>query len=113
MNKMRITEYLDIDLEKEMWCCNRCNSELYSARESYMKGCLVYDRPAAEVYGLPVEIANGEVVSYAPDPNFVRILEFYCPNCGAMLEVQYLPAGHPMPHDIELDIDRLKEKYLK
>jgi acetophenone carboxylase len=52
-------------------------------------------------------------VSYAPDPNLVRILEFYCPGCGSQVEVQYLPPGHPIPRDIELDIDKLKEKYLK
>jgi hypothetical protein len=30
-----------------------------------------------------------------------------------MVEVQYLPPGHPIPVDIELDIDKLKEKYLE
>ena len=42
--KVQITEYLDIDLETEKWCCNRCGRELISARENYKKGCLVYDR---------------------------------------------------------------------
>jgi hypothetical protein len=30
-----------------------------------------------------------------------------------MVEVQYLPPGHPIPVDITLDIDKLKEKYIK
>ena len=38
MNKVNITEYLTIDLQKEMWCCNRCNAELISAKEPYYKG---------------------------------------------------------------------------
>ena len=42
--KVQITEYLDIDLDTEKWCCNRCGRELISARENYKKGCLVYDR---------------------------------------------------------------------
>ena len=36
--KTQITEYLDIDLEKEVWCCNRCGHELISARENYKEG---------------------------------------------------------------------------
>lgn len=113
MSKVRITEYLDVDLEKEMWCCNRCDAELISAREPYFKGCLVYDRPGSEVYGPPNEIAQRQFVVYAPDSRFQRILEFYCPACGAMVEVQYLPPGHPIPVDIALDIDKMKQRYLK
>jgi acetophenone carboxylase len=111
MSKVRVTEYLDIDLERETWLCNRCSEPLGPARESYMKGCLVHDRPAAEVYGRPYEVEEGALVNYAPDADFLRVLEFYCPKCGVMLEVQYLPPGHPVPRDIELDIDKLKEKY--
>jgi acetophenone carboxylase len=40
----------------------------------------------------------------------VRILEFYCPGCGTQVETEYLPPGHPITHDIEIDIDRLKER---
>ena len=29
-----------------------------------------------------------------------------------MVENEYLPPGHPVTHDIDLDMDRLKEKYL-
>jgi acetone carboxylase gamma subunit len=29
-----------------------------------------------------------------------------------MVEVEYLPPGHPITHDIELDVDRLKSRYL-
>jgi acetone carboxylase gamma subunit len=113
MNKVRITEYLDIDLEKEMWCCNHCGTEIISAREPYFKGCLVYDRPGSEIYGPATEIAPGQLVHYAPDPRFQRTLEFYCPECGTMVEVQYLPPGHPIPVDIALDIDKMKQRYLK
>jgi len=111
MTKMHITESLDIDLEKEMWCCSRCNAEIYSARESYLKGCLVYERPANEIYGPPIPIKrDAATISYAPVPDFMRVVEFYCPNCGAMITVQYLPPGHPIILEIELDIDKLKKK---
>jgi hypothetical protein len=28
-----------------------------------------------------------------------------------MIENEYLPPGHPVTHDIELDIDALKKRY--
>lgn len=105
-NKVRITENLDIDLEKEMWCCRRCGYELISAREDYRKGCLVYDRDPTEIYPMTAPY-------FSPDPEWVRFVEFYCPNCGQMIVVDQLPPGHPIIPDIELDIDLLKSKYLK
>ena len=111
MDKMRITESVDIDLEKEVWCCHRCGVELYSAKEPYLKGCLVYERPAKEVYGPPIPVKkDSTVISYAPEADFMRLVEFYCPNCGALMTVQYLPPGHPIIFDIELNIDKLKER---
>lgn len=113
MKLIQITEYLNVDLEKEMWCCERCGEELISVREPYVKGCLVHDRPAQEIYGSPIEIASGQHVDYAPDPRFNHVLEFYCPHCGTMIEVQYLPPGLPIPEDIVLDIDSMKDRYQK
>jgi acetone carboxylase gamma subunit len=49
--------------------------------------------------------------TYSPDPTWCRILEYYCSQCGTMVEAEYLPPGHPPLHDIELDIDVLKEQW--
>ena len=106
--KRQITEYLDIDLQKEMWCCNRCGKELISARENYKKGCLVRERDPRDIWDPLVD----EDFFYAPDPEWLRVVEFYCPGCGVMVENELLPPGHPVTHDIELDIDKLKSKYL-
>lgn len=105
----QITEYLDIDLEKEMWRCNRCNKELVSAKENYKKGCLVGERDPREVFDPIVDDPH----NFAPDPDWVRILEFYCPGCGTMIEVETIPPGHPITHDIELDIEKLKKKHMR
>jgi acetone carboxylase gamma subunit len=102
--RIRITEYLDIDLDREVWICNRCGSVLGPARENYKAGCLLYDRDPREVH---VPIVEGPY-SFAPDPLWVRIIEFYCPGCGTQVETEYLPPGHPITHDIEIDIDSLK-----
>lgn len=106
--RKRITEYLDIDLIKELWVCRVCDHELISARENYKKGCLVYDRDPREIYQPHVDGSY----SFAPDPGWARIVEFYCPGCGTLVEAEVLPPGHPITHDIELDIDALKKKYL-
>ncbi len=107
--KKKITEYLDIDLENEMWCCNRCGHQLMNARENYKKGCLVAERNPSEVY-LP--LVHNEPYSFAPDPDWCRLIEFYCPGCGTLIEAEYLPPGHPITHEIELDIDTLKKRNL-
>ena len=104
---VEITEYLAIDLADEHWHCRRCNHDLGSARKNYKEGCAVADRDPREVHDAVVQ---GEY-TFAPDPEWCRIVEFYCPSCATLLEVEYLPPGHPITHDIELDIDALKAKY--
>jgi len=106
--KTRITEYLEIDLDSEKWCCQRCGQVLGNVRENYKKGCLVAERPLHEVHSPVVE---GQAYSFCPDPDFCRLIEFYCPSCGVMIETEYLPPGHPLTHDIELDFDALKRKH--
>jgi len=103
--RVRVTEYLDLDLERELWLCNRCGYEIGTARDNYKKGCLVYDRDPSEIHN---RILGGSC-SFYPDPEWVRYLEFYCPGCGAMIDVQPLPPGHPIIHDILIDIDNLKK----
>jgi len=115
LGKRQITEYLDIDLDKEKWCCNRCGTELIGVRENYKKGCLVYERDPRDIYnyvsteGFTKKPKEG-FIGLCPDPEWVSILEFYCPKCGVMVETEILPKGHPITHDIELDIDKLKRK---
>ena len=108
MTRIRITEYLVVDAATERWHCERCGHDLGSARADYKRGCLVAERPLAEVHPR----ATGEgAFSFTPDPAYCRLIEFYCPGCGVMVENEYLPPGHPLTHDIELDIDALRAKY--
>ena len=105
--KVRITEYLEIDLASETWTCQRCGQALISARENYKKGCVVAERPLREVHRPMVQGPH----SFCPDQDYCRLIEFYCPGCGVMVENEYLPPGHPITHDIELDLDDLKQRY--
>lgn len=108
--KARITEYLEIDLDHETWCCQRCGETLIGARENYKRGCLVAEKDLASVHPPLVE---NQAYSFTPDPNYCRLIEFYCPQCGVMIENEYLPPGHPITNDIALDIDALKQKHGK
>jgi len=105
-NRIRITEYLDLEIDRERWLCNRCDHDLGSVRENYKKGCLLYDRDPREVHPAVVSAP----FNFSPDPQWVRIVEYYCPGCGTQVETEYLPPGHPITHDIEIDMDRLKER---
>lgn len=104
--RIRMTEYLDLDVDQEQWICNRCEHVLGPARENYKKGCLLYDRDPREIHA---PIVEGQF-SFSPDPLWVRIVEFYCPGCGTQVDTEYLPPGHPLTHDIEIDLDALKKR---
>jgi acetone carboxylase gamma subunit len=104
--RIRITEYLDLDLNAETWLCNRCGHSFGSARESYKKGCLLHNRDPREIHK---PIVEGDF-SFSPDPQWVRIVEFYCPQCATQVETEYLPPGHPITWDIEINLDALKRR---
>lgn len=104
----RVAEYLEIDLDTEQWQCHNCGESLGSAEENYKRGCLVNERDPREVHPPIIEDSD---YTFAPDPEWVRIVEFYCPGCGTMVENEYLPPGHPITHDTNLDLEGLKEDY--
>lgn len=107
--KIAITEYLRIDLERERWECRRCERDLGAARDNYKRGLLVRDRDPREVHR-PLIDTSRYAYSFAPDPAYTALLEYYCPGCGTLVETEYTVPGHPPVRDIELDIDSLKRK---
>ena len=107
--RIRFTEYLDLDIDLEQWHCHDCGHALISARQNYKRGCLVAERMPQEIHN---PVIDGPY-SFAPDKDWVRIVEFYCPGCARQIETEYLPPGHPITHDIELDVDSLKARLAK
>ena len=101
--KRQITENLAVDLDRLEWCCHHCGHSLGSARENYKKGCLVAERSPHEIWQPLVE----EKHSFSYDPGWTRLVEFYCPSCAVMIDVEMLPPGHPITEDIVLDVDAL------
>jgi acetophenone carboxylase len=106
MTRVHLAEYLDLDTDSERWHCHSCGTDLGPAREDYKRGLLVYDRDPTEIHPA---LIDGEF-TFAPNPDWIRIVEFYCPGCGRQVETEYLPPGHPLTRDTEIDIDSLKRR---
>lgn len=101
--RVPMTEYLEIDLAGRTWNCRRCGHVVGPAEQDYKRGLLLHDRDPREIH--PPRI-DGEH-TFAPDPRWCRIVEYYCPGCGVQMEAEYLPPGHPLTRDIEIDVDAL------
>lgn len=108
--RVLITENLRINLDSEMWECRHCEVELISARDNYKRGLLVHQRDPGEIHKPLLDTEKYER-TYSPNPEWCRLLEYYCPKCATMMETEYLPPGHPPVRDIDLDIDSLKEQW--
>ena len=108
--RVPMTEYLFIDLDSERWLCRICGQDLGDARGNYKEGTLVYDRDPREIHP-PILDPERYEFTFSPDPDFCRILEFCCPQCGTQIEAEYLPPGHPPTVDMIWDIDSLREKW--
>ncbi|MFZ2177738.1 MAG: acetone carboxylase subunit gamma [Rhodococcus sp. (in: high G+C Gram-positive bacteria)] len=108
--RIPMTEYLAIELDSERWHCRVCNHDLGNARGNYKEGTLVYDRDPREIHPAVLDPEKYEF-TFAPDPNFCRILEFYCPGCGTQIETEYTAPGHPPTVDMIWDIDSLRTQW--
>ena len=102
--RRRITEALDLDVAARRWVCNRCGRDLGPAERSYKEGCLLCDRDPREIH---VPFDPPTEFGFSPHPDWCRIVEVYCPGCAVMFDVEYLPPGHPVTHDIEIDLDAI------
>ena len=103
--RLRITETLDLDVAAERWRCNRCEHDLGPTHENYKRACLLADRDPREIHQ---SFAGDPEFSFCPDHEWCAIVEIYCPGCGVLMDVEYLPPGHPITHDIQLDLAALR-----
>jgi len=109
MSRVHIAEYLELDVDTERWHCRSCGHDIGDARDNYKKGLLLFEREPTEVHRPLIE---GDY-TFSPNPEWIRIVEFYCPGCGRQIETEYLPPGHPITHDTEIDIDSLKRRLIE
>ncbi|MGV9713968.1 acetone carboxylase subunit gamma [Gordonia sp. NPDC003424] len=108
--RVPMTEYLFIDLDTERWLCRVCGQDMGNARDNYKPGTLAYDRDPREIHQ-PIIDPDRYEYTFSPDPDYCRIVEYYCPGCATQIEVEYLPPGHPPAVDILVDIDALKQQW--
>ena len=47
-----------------------------------------------------------------PDPRWMEIREFICPDCGTLHEVEACAPGYPIVHDFEPDLDGFYRDWL-
>ncbi len=108
--RVPMTEYLVIDLDTERWVCRVCSQDMGSAHENYKPGTLVHDRDPREIHQPIIDPERYEY-TFSPDPDYCRILEYYCPGCGTQIEVEYLPPGHPPTNDLVIDVAALRAQW--
>jgi acetone carboxylase gamma subunit len=106
-----VTPYLGINLDDERWVCRRCAETLDDAAENFKHGLLVNERDPGEIHR-PL-IGEEYEYTYKPDPEWCRILEYYCPGCGVQVETEYLPPGHPPQNEIQPDLEWLRDRYVE
>ena len=104
-NRLRVTEALDLDVDSERWHCNRCGYDLGAAEQNYKEGCLLTARDPREIHK---PFAGDPEYSFCPDPAWCAIVEICCPGCGVLLDTEYLPPGHPLTHDVQIDLAALQ-----
>ena len=108
--KVPLTEYLRIDLETEKWECRVCDHVIAPAAGNYKEGLLVHNRDPHEIHP-PILDPEKYRYTFAPDPEWVRILEFCCPKCGTQIETEYATPGHPPLWDMQVDVPALKAQW--
>jgi acetone carboxylase, gamma subunit len=108
--RVYISDLLCIDLDIEKYQCRACNAVLGDARAPYKHGLLARARDPREVHA-PILDPDRYEFTFAPDPAWCQIVEYCCPQCGRLAEVEYLPPGHPLADDIIFDIDALKAQW--
>src|SRR3954462_11399184 len=106
---IQITEYLGIDIVTERWMCHRCGHDLGSAHECYKIGCLCRARDPREIH---FPLGPDTEFNFSFDPKWMQVIEYYCPGCATLVEAEYLPPGHPLTWDIQVDLEALRQKHL-
>ena len=106
--RRQITEYLEIDLDSEQLALCRLRPATSADARAQLQA-RVPGAGSATRSEIHRPIVDGRLHVRSRIREWCRILEFICPGCATLIEVEYLPPGHPVTHDIELDIDALKQ----
>ena len=95
---------VDKDGERIVKC--DCGYEYGDYRENWKLKALIYVRDTEEKLD---EVFPGP---RKPNPKLCSVREYYCPSCGAQLEVETVPVGYPAVFDFLPDIDAFYREWL-
>ena len=84
----------------------RCGHEFGDYRVNWKLSALIYVRDTAEKLR---EVYRGWD---QPDPAWLQVREYYCPGCGAQLEVEAVPRGCPADFEFLPDLDTFYADWL-
>ena len=84
----------------------RCGQEFGDYRVNWKLYALIHTRESAEELQ---EIYKG---NEQPDPAWTQLREYYCPACGAQLEVEAVPRGTPPDFEFLPDLDTFYKDWL-
>jgi acetone carboxylase gamma subunit len=95
-------------VESDHGCVVRCTCghEFGDYRRNWKLEARIIVRDAEETLE---EIYPGRT---KPDPEWMEIREFICPDCGVLLEVEAVPPGYPVMFDFLPDLRALYEVFL-
>lgn len=85
--------------------CN-CGQEFGDYRINWKLSALIYVRDSEKALG---EIYRGWEL---PDAKWIQLREYYCPGCGAQLEVEAVPRGCPPDFEFLPDLDAFYGEWL-
>jgi len=88
--KYSLTPYVNVvDTDQgDMSVCSQCGFVYGHVKDNFKYHCLIYERDPEEIH--PPERLM------APDKEWCIYREFYCPGCGAQVEVEVCPHGAPI-----------------
>jgi len=84
----------------------RCGHEFCDYRVNWKIEALIYVRDSEERLE---EVYPG---TQRPDPAWVQVREYYCPGCGAQLEIEAVPRGCPPDFEFLPDLDTFYRDWL-
>jgi len=100
--RMRIHEYLELDMDSQTISCSECDEELCDASQNYKEHSVLYARPIAEAD--PGFLPPTKVLQGASD---IELRQFCCPNCATLFDSEVSPEDAEILHDVELDMEQL------
>lgn len=83
-----------------------CGYEFGDYRENWKLDALIYVRHSMEQFA---EVGIPHLMS---DPQWCELREYYCPGCGAQLEVEAVPPGYPVLFTFRPDLESFYQEWL-